>query len=171
MKIFLALVITGVSALASTRITDTVYLSDGITPASGRMVVQGFQRSANGKTALTSTVTVPIGPGGAVDFRLEGGTNVVFRTRVYITTNNGRTVLSSYDEPPWVVPDTSSPLTLRDIRGAAVANTTYLRNGLHCINVANSAWSEVTCPSGTTITWSSMTNPWNTYTSPYSTYH
>jgi len=142
MKILIALLAIAASGLASTRIVDTVYLSDGITPATGRIVVQGYQRNANGKTALTSTITVPI-VAGAVDFSVEGGANTYFQATVYITTADGKTVLSSYKESPWTVPDTGTVLTIRDLRAAAIPANLYLKSGTYCITVSPPAWQVV----------------------------
>jgi len=143
------LLLAALPVFASTHIVDSVYLSDGITPATGRIVVQGYQRNANGKTALTSTITVPI-VNGAVDFTVEGGTNVYFQATVYITTADGKTVLSSYKEPVWTVPNTGSTLAITDIRAAAVPANLYLKAGTYCISVTPPTWSVTTtgCTTG-----------------------
>jgi hypothetical protein len=145
MKILIALLLA-VPCFAATHVSDTVYLSDGITPVPfGYINVQGFQRSVNGKTALTSTIKVPIGGrgGGVVDFQLEGGVNTYFQATVYITQSDGKTVISSYQEPPWTVPDTGTTLTIRDIRAAAVPASIYLKAGSYCVTVSPPAWAVV----------------------------
>jgi len=146
MKILIALLAIAASGLASTHIVDTnVVGGDGRTPiAFGRFVVQGYQRDANGKSALKTKFTVPI-VNGAVDFTVEGGTNVYFNAKVYITTSNDpkAVVLDSYDEPVWVVPDTASVLKITDIRGAAIPANLYLKSGTYCITVSPPAWQVV----------------------------
>lgn len=181
MKILNALLLA-VPCLAATHIHDaTMKQPDGVTPAVGRIVVQGFQRNANGQTALTGSFTVPI-VAGVVDFTVEGGPGVHFEATVYltaiVTTPDGKTVekvTSSYQEPPWAVVDTSSTLTIRDIRGGAVPTSMFLAGGNYCITVAPPAWTVVSntvCGGGSgAITWSSMTNPWSTYTGTWSSYH
>lgn len=141
-------------ATGGTRITDTLFLADGLTPVSGRILLQGYERDANGKTALTSPLAVPIGGGGTVNFLLEGGYGVHFQESIYPTASSGRSIL----EPPWVVPNTITTLTLRDIRGAGIPNTLARPDGLACINVGSGQWAYVTCPAGPNITWSTITS-------------
>ncbi len=166
MKILIALLACGAACLASTHIVDTVYMADGITPiAFGHINVQGYQRNANGKTALTSTITVPI-VAGAVDFSVEGGTNVYFQATVYLTTSDGKTVLSSYKEPVWVVADTTSTLKITDIRGAAIPANLYVASGTYCLTVTPPTWTIVSCASAGTVSWGGLTSlQWASLTS------
>lgn len=141
------------ASAAATHIADTLYLTDGVTVAKcGRIYIEGYRRDANGKTALTGSVTVYIGPSavspsasdGAVDFELEGGTSVSFKATVYLyDPANCKDQRSTYVEPPWVVPITSSTLTIRDIRGAAVPPLYTIPWSQLAQNGASTGWAPV----------------------------
>src|SRR5436305_10616853 len=84
-----------------THIVDTLLSGDGTTPAYGKILVSGPSSPAG--SVVSSTISVTIGSGGAVDFCLAGGVASQYTAASLLTTSTGRAT-NSYTET-WLVPN------------------------------------------------------------------
>jgi hypothetical protein len=124
MKTIVALLLLSVAALhavtcpsGTTHIVDTLLTGDGVTPAFGKILVSG-PSSPSGST-LSTTITITIGTGGAVDFCLLGGVATNYTAAYLLTTSTGRP-RNSYTET-WVVPVSSSTFLIKQLWGGSAA--------------------------------------------------
>jgi hypothetical protein len=93
-------------APAATHIVDTLTLNDGATAMAGRIYVTGPSGSP---TVASTSRTVTIGTGGALDVSLVGCNGCTYRAQ-YQLTNSAGVVTMAFDER-WAVPDVVATLT------------------------------------------------------------
>lgn len=115
-------------ASAATHIHDTLLLNDGVTPMTGKIAVSG----PSGATVGPTNQTITIGANGVVDFSLVGCAGCAYRA-IYSLTNSTGVVTQSYEER-WIVPNTSSTLTVQQLWGGSLAP--YYLTSLQQLNPA-----------------------------------
>lgn len=115
LKSIALLVVLVTGAAASTHIHHTLVLNDTVTPMYGIIDVTG----PNGGAQPPSTQHVTIGTGGVVDFRLVGCPGCKY-TAIYNLTNSVGVKTQQFQET-WIVPDTTSTLTIPMLWGGSAA--------------------------------------------------
>lgn len=102
-------------AFAASHIHDTLTLNDGVSRMYGSIAVTG----PNGGPSPPTTQQIPIGANGVVDFNLIGCPGCKYTATYNLTTPEGVRV-SQYQET-WIVPDTNSTLTVKELWGGSSA--------------------------------------------------